>query len=485
MKSKLIEFFLEAFPFLIIFYGSLFFPTDKDLGWHLKYGEYFFRNGTILRDNIFSKLMADYKWANPSVGVDLISFIIFNNFGFLGLMVLSALIVTATFFFFAKAANLNFWDKAFIFPIVFYLEHPINGVSFRGQQLSLLFISILFFLVQKYGENKSKKLLLILPLFILWPNIHGQFIFGLSIFSLWIFSKSIIDFIKTKLDVFLTLKNNLYYFFLFAFSVLLTLLNPFGIFIYSEPLGHLGDPKLKYVVEWLPFDPQTTLWWNNMIIFVVVTSLLTYLYLSKKLLEYFFPSITISLLLIMSFQIRRYAWSAYYFLIPILKTITDLIRSTSTKVNYIYAFFILVIFSLQILIYKNPLNFFNNLTWDRYCMDSGCSSKALEYVLTNKLTDNLFTIYDWGGFIIWNFPQIKPTIDGRMHLWTDKSGYSGFEDYYGYEQNNKDINESKYDVALVSPEKNIYNRLTKLTDERKWRLAYKDKFAAVFVRIKR
>ena len=94
------------------------------------------------------------------------------------------------------------------------------------------------------------------------------------------------------------------------------------------------------------------------------------------------------------------------------------------------------------------------------------------------------TYYGWGGYMIWQYPQVKPSIDGRMTLWRDESNYSAFEDYYAYEQNTADIQNSAYDTVLMSPQKPLYNRLEKLVSEGKWQKVYEDKDAGVFVRNK-
>ena len=97
-------------------------------------------------------------------------------------------------------------------------------------------------------------------------------------------------------------------------------------------------------------------------------------------------------------------------------------------------------------------------------------------------SSNLLTYYGWGGYMIWQYPQIKPSIDGRMTLWRDKSNYSAFEDYYAYEQNTSDIENSAYDIVLMSNQKPLYKHLQKLTNEGKWQKVYEDKNAGVFVR---
>lgn len=48
MNLKLIK-WTKILPFLTIFIASFYPSVDLDLGWHLKYGEYFFKNGEILK----------------------------------------------------------------------------------------------------------------------------------------------------------------------------------------------------------------------------------------------------------------------------------------------------------------------------------------------------------------------------------------------------------------------------------------------------
>ena len=123
--GPLLQGFLNIFPYIVVFISSLYHPYDPDLGWHLKYGEYFFQNGKILKENIFSTDMVGYHWANSSWVTDLISYVTFNNFGFWGLSILSAAIVAITFYFFSRAAKLDYFEKALIFPLLLYFLAPI------------------------------------------------------------------------------------------------------------------------------------------------------------------------------------------------------------------------------------------------------------------------------------------------------------------------------------------------------------------------
>ncbi|MBI3955461.1 hypothetical protein HY338_03385 [Candidatus Gottesmanbacteria bacterium] len=102
-------------------------------------------------------------------------------------------------------------------------------------------------------------------------------------------------------------------------------------------------------------------------------------------------------------------------------------------------------------------------------------------MINNKLAgDDLLTFYNWGGFIIWNYPYLKPSIDGRMHLWREDKGYSAFDEYYPLEQNLKEIDNSRYTKVLINTSKPLYKKLMKLVDQDKWKLLYSDDLAAVF-----
>lgn len=474
---------LKILPFLLVFIASLYRPNDSDLGWHLKYGEYFFQRGEILRENTFSLMMSDYHWVNSSWGTDLISFITFNNFGFLGLAVLSALIVTLTFYFFAKAASLNLWEQAMLFPILLYFEQPVNSVSFRGQQITFLFLGILFYILSRYQKSKSKIILLTLPLFTIWVNIHGEYLLGLVIFLLWImvylgeqiiFQGKRIQFLKGEV----LLLGSIY-----VLSILATLINPFGVGVYQETARHFFNPWQKYIAEWLPFSDLSTLWWNHIVIGVLILGSIISLFFTDKLQRNFPYLALVILLFALSFMMRRYAWPLYYMTLLLFKPLATLLKPPDRKIEMVTITAILCLSSLVVATFKMPFGQYKDMNWDIYCQIRGCSAKASEFLINKKLNnDKLLTVYDWGGWLIWNYPKIKPTIDGRMHLWADEKGNNAFGQYYPIEQNWEDVDKSSYEVAYVSTSKPIYDRLLELVDEGKWKLLYSDQSAGIFVR---
>ncbi|MBI3443613.1 hypothetical protein HY008_03000 [Candidatus Woesebacteria bacterium] len=488
MKQWLIDllkqYFFLLFPFIVVFNATLYNSADSDLGWHLKYGEYFFKHGSVLRDNIFSTSMISYHWINHSWATDLITYLAFKNFGFLGLTILGGLIIALTFYFFSQAAKLSFWGKALVFPVLIYFETPLNIVSFRTQLLSLLGIGILYYLISRFEQGERKFLFFTIPLFFVWANIHGGFVLGMLIFFAWIWLYLIQQFfLIKKTNSSEKVKTVKFLAILFLCGLLVTLINPFGVGIYSETLHHFDKTWQQYIIEWLPFDKFSQLWWQLIIWGGFLAAAITAIF-KKKLFRAKFPYIAIALIFfLLSFWMRRYAWPMYYLSIPVLQPLTELVGFKNSKLNILVSSTILILFYSLITFAKNPREQFLAMNWNRYCRQYvSCSAKAAEYIINHRLTDRLLTFYNWGGWLIWNYPQIKPSIDGRMPAWIDDRGYSAFVDYYAYEQNWQDIDNSGFDVVFMTPKKMLYNRLLELVKEDKWQLVYKDAYSGVFVR---
>ena len=490
---------LNLLPYLFVFIASLYQPWDADLGWHLKYGEYFFQHGRILKENIFSTEMADFIWPNTSWGIDLIYYSAFHLLGFLGLTLLSSLVIAVTFYFFSKAYELSIWHKAVIFPFLIILENPVNEISFRGQVVSVMMLGILILILSKFEKYRENKILLwLMPLFLVWANTHGQFILGFGVLGLWLLlyllRELISQFPELKFANFVSgvkqfLKKNLRDLRFISITLLgtflVTLIHPFGFSIYTDAFLHFKNQDLQYIIEYLPFEDLTELWWNQMIFGVLIFLGLVYLFFSEEFKKHLPNMGIVGVLYGLSWWVRRYAWSMYYLGIPLLKPLADFVKPDSEKISRTSATILFIFYIAAAVYLKWPLSQFTDMNWQVYCVRyTNCSSRAVEYIRDNKLSDKLLSLYGWGGYMIWNYPEVKPSIDGRMHLWKDNNGYSAFSDYYALEQNWEDVDKSKYDTVLMWNDKPIYNRLQELVDEGKWAKVYEDEYAGVFTRIK-
>jgi hypothetical protein len=473
-------------PYIFVFVASLYRPKDPDLGWHLKYGEYFFKHHQILRDNIFSTMMPDFHWANGSWGIDVFTYFIYNYWGFLGMTLASALIVALTFFFFSKAAKFTFFENSLFFPVLVFLESPMNSSSFRGQQISLLFLGILFYLLSRY-KSFSKILFFIPILFLIWCNTHEESFLGIALFGLWIGFVSVKNLFYSK-NMKAFYRETLFLIVIFILSFLATFINPFGMGIHLTALSHIGNPLLKRISEYIPFSVFSASWFGLIIVTALIFLGIIYLSLKKKIINYL-PILGIPLvLLLLSFFIRRYAWSGYYLTLPIFLILFSEIKIYAKKYLYIIVAIISIISIIFAIALKAPFDQFANMSWEIYCniQTVPCSSQSAQFLKLHRLNSNLFSYYDWGGWLIWNYPEIKPSIDGRMHVWKDHNGYSASIDFDAYINAKNNIDHSSYDVVYIPMDRSpLYMELSELVGQNKWKLVYRDDNTGIIVRIKK
>lgn len=480
-------YFVQLFPLVLVFTSSLYPSSDSDLGWHLKYGEYFFKNGEILRENIYSTMMPNFPWINSSWGTDLITYAIFSKLGFLGLSLAGAGIITLIFYLLSKAFSLSFWEKAVLFPTMILMEKPMFDVSLRGHLLTLLFVSILYYLLSQFEKGRKKILFFIPPLFTIWSNIHGEFLLGLGLLLLWVGLYVVRTFLTNdRTSKMRSVLADLKTFSLLTIaSLIATIIHPFGIKIYEESLKHFGNPLQRFIIEWLPFERFSFLWWTLIsweLLMLVSFILMIKMKKFTKLLPWTGAPI---ILLILSYSVRRYTWPLILISIPIIQITAASIKPKLFEISTTIACFVLVSFYGYIIFNQSPQSAIGNMNWKRYCDEFvKCSPQSAEFLVSKGYAGKMMTFYNWGGYLIWNYPQVKPSIDGRMHLWQDEKGYSAFAQYYPYEQNWKDIDNSDYDIVYMTPSKPVHKRLMQLAEEKKWKIAYSDKLATVFVRNK-
>ncbi len=472
-------------PFIIVFFASFYQPSDPDLGWYLGYGKYFDTHHTLLTTNTFSQMMPNYHWTNHSWLTDIITYEIMKFSGFFGLAIFGSLIVVFTFFFFSKAAKLSLWQQTLIFPILLFFQDSVNSSSFRAQSLTYLFLGIQFYLLRKYEDSQKKLILFFLPaIFLFWVNIHGGYSLGLVTYIIWSIVYIGEKIVRKKYD---NTHNQLYTDLLFFTFLLLsiflgTLINPFGLNIYKEIGNHVFQKWQPYIAEWQPFLFSSRIFWNHIIMGILILMGFVSLFFTNKLTLKLPYLVITTIFFLTSFMARRYAWPLYYISLPLIAPIASILMPPSKKAQSSTIWVILLSTSILVGILKYPFSQYGAMDWNSYCAIRGCSDKAVEYVLTHKLTEKIYTVYDWGGWIIWRHPKLKPTIDGRMVLWRYENGYSAFGEYYPIEQNWKDIDKTAYTTALVTKNKPVFDRLNTLVREGRWDLVYQDDFSGVFVK---
>jgi hypothetical protein len=81
---------------------------------------------------------------------------------------------------------------------------------------------------------------------------------------------------------------------------------------------------------------------------------------------------------------------------------------------------------------------------------------AVEYLKAKNITGNVFTGYNWGGYMIWRHPEAKVFVDGRMPSWENRNALPGesvsaMDDYFGILQGRIGLAEQfdKFNIWVV------------------------------------
>lgn len=484
MRKKIILVISTILPYFLVFFASIYRPFDADLGWHLKYGEYFVQTGEVLRDNTFATEMADFKWANIAWGTDVLTYLLYSLGGFFALSIATAIVVTVTFFFFAKAFRLDYWQKALIFPFLLFLQHPVNQISWRGQLLSMLFLGIFFYFLERYRNGNKYAIYAVPIVFGLWANIHGQFILGLGILSLWTISVLSVKFYKERTFSSSLKRETVTLGIVALLSFLLPVIHPFGIQVYYDALIHFHNPLLLQIAEYVPHEELSLSWLNHIGIAVVICIGIITLFIKKQLILSTPLLIITVFLYILSLSVKRYTWTMYFVAIPLIKPTIDFLRPPGKYKSFLIGTVVLIVCLFVTVVLKYPFDQYRNMNWDIYCAEYyDCSSAGVKALEKYYIPGKTMTLYNWGGYLIWNYPQIKPSTDGRMHLWEDEKGYSAFRHDYNIEQNISDVQYSKYEVVYTSKAKPIAVHLEELAREGKWKQVYNDRTSVIYTRL--
>ncbi|MFZ5365798.1 MAG: hypothetical protein ACOZBZ_00715 [Patescibacteria group bacterium] len=424
MEGK-ISLIINSFFFLALFLAFLLPPTDPDLGWHLRCGQEFWQNHTFCSQNQFTVLLENYYWPNHHWLYQVILFPIYNFLGLWGLTILNSLFLASAFFLFFKSLPKDLREEKTFLPILaigltIFLAWGVFSFGIRSQLLGFFFFNLILFLWSKSRQNLARAV--ICPLtFLLWANIHGGSVILGLVLLLFILIK----------ESFFAPKKLLFFVFIFLLSVSATLLNPFGVAIYREAWRHFAGVNLsKLIAEWVP--PTPFFWW---LILLSAISLFFLILLSGGVRDFIF-AFAIFPFAFLALTARRHLpfyfllWFYLFFTTPISKNLlVSWLKRDSIKNDL--TFLTVVLFLALGFFFRLPLTIHTNLSWQNYCQDSSLTypCKAVEFLKTQGEKGNLFNRYEWGGFLIWQLPQFKIFVDGRMPAWKTPSGKSPYTIY--------------------------------------------------------
>ena len=220
-----IKIVLSFFLFLLLFV-AFFHPTNElslDLGQHLLRGKIIFDTHKIVTNNLFSYTYPNFSYISYEWLTEVIFYLIITAIGINGLIIFTVFFVLSaySFIYIYSLRRHNILLIAYI--SILYFRILFERTYVRPEIVSYLFLSIFIVLLYKFREKYSKHIFLLIPLQLLWVNMHIYFIVGIFIVALFLFEGMILfrkkysgRYIRTLTSVFLLV-------------IIASIVNPYGI----------------------------------------------------------------------------------------------------------------------------------------------------------------------------------------------------------------------------------------------------------------
>jgi len=456
-----------------------------DIWWHLAVGKYLLQTRTFPRYDVFSFTGA--AWDNKEWLFGIFVYLI-HRMGGVNLMTLAkAALFTATFVLLYVLSVKRSGNRYISIAVVVLAALACRvRLAFRPELLSLLFIAILLMMLDAYLRGNRKPLCVFPLLMLVWVNMHPLAFLGLAILLIYVVGQLVSRALSAQAVANswrrLGGREMLLLILILAASCVAFICNPISWHRFLSPI-ELITKHSAYLSVITEAKPLPIFQFPSFAAFLLLAVFTLVMFIST--ME---PADTIVLTVfgIISVTMARNAP-----LLPVCAAAIiarEFAQFVSALPNDAFVFFkkwqrafdVAIAVLLAVLIVWSVMLPDFGLGYGGLLYPEG----AVKYVTTSAPVGQMFNIYDWGGYLIWElFPRYTVFMDGRgpdvysPEFWAEyetvelgKEGWSRILDRYGV------------NFILISTGNKLYDLIARLNESASWRLAYWDFQSMVFLR---
>ena len=452
---------------------------DPDMWWHLSVGDWIVLNRSFPHNGIFSHTAATRPWMAYSWGYEVLLSRAYDWFSFVGMGMFGTLLTIAvalSIFLMLYRISGRFW-AAWGLSLVVYAAFLFN-IAPRPVFFSVILFSIMLTLLFDAQRNGRVQSLYWLPLvFLVWANIHIQFIYGLAVLGLFacvnllqqmaMRSRILPDFLPSP-----TLPA-VPPFAVLAACVLASCVGPYSYHLYHEAFV-ISQSKIMYKIirelQALSFE-----YFNQYLELLLAVGAYFAVGWKKKIDPFKFALLIFAT--VFAFRTWRDAW---FICVVAAAVIADFPASEEERDRQLRAsdWTIVAAASIVLLLASVRSTDFTTRGLDR-AISGEYPVDAVNFLRRNPVGGPLYNSFDWGGFLIFYMPQYPVSIDGRTDLYGDAMD----EQYYSTQEADPSyMNDPVLNEAGVVLLKKKLPIATHLLIDRRFRLIYRDDLAVVFAR---
>jgi hypothetical protein len=449
---------------------------DPDIWWHFRTGQWIFSHGQVPVTDPFSSYGLGKPWVAYSWLFEILVYGLFTKLGLMGILVFTvsmSLLIAVALHGAMRRAGLSFIAE--VFSVAVALGAMSSLLSPRPWLFSILFFAVeLFILFRVRRTDKIAPLLALPPLFVLWANLHIQFIYGLAVLGLFLLEVLLSQ--LPSVSLYPGRRSNLS---LGRASLLLltclvaTLITPYHFHLYTPILEYIGQTGVFQVVnELLPLSFRDFTDWLVIGLAIVAAFVLGW---QRAWLP--FPTLLLLMGTILAFRARRDVW---VLVLAALFIISEFGRFVSNEPSFGFTKLraICVIVALTVAMYL--------IGRHRQISEQQLESvvkrlypvAAVKFINEQNYSGPLYNHFNWGGYLIWTLPRLSVSMDGRTNLQGDQRIERSVKTWSGLRGWESDPELMKARLVIGGTDQALINLMR--TDSR-FKLVYEDAIAVVFV----
>ena len=456
----------------VIFAYSARGIAESDIWWHLRNAEQLLVQHSFPRMDTYSFTAAGSPWLNFEWLAEVPFFLAFKAGGLRGILLLYFTIFVIIF----AAVYYRSWRKGADCKdaaVATLGAICLGGVSMAPRMLLFGWLCMVgLLLVLDHFQRTDKGLWLLPPLFALWINLHGSWVFGLAVLALTIASGLVEGewgLVVARRWTTGELKPLLL---ASAASVAALFVNPFGYKLVLYPFDLLLRHKgvTEYLEEWQSVDFGTV---NGKLALVLIFAVLAAALFSRR--RWGLDEVLLTgFALWAALSHVRFLFFAGLVIVPILAPRLKLFPPYERELDKPWLNAGIMAAVVGALIF-----FFPSAAQLQQKVEEEYPKAALDFMQRQHLNGRIFNQYKWGGYMEWNARELKPFIDGRADLFIYNGVFDDFLRATALQQSFEILDKYTIEYVLI-PQRQPLEYL--LEHSPAWRKIYGDKVAVLFER---
>jgi len=393
---------------------------DYDIWWHLKVGDWIAEHLAVPHTGILSRTAANLPWVAYSWGYEVLLSRSYAWFGLIGLGLFGMLLtvgVAYCIYWMLRRLSARFWPSLILTTIVCaaFLFNFMPRPAFFSMMLYCVMLALLF---QAQRSGCIEDLYWLPPLFLLWANLHIQFIYGLFVLGLFTGVHLLQSLLKWGgLEPSFLQPANVPLKPLVLISAVCVAATLIGPNFYHPYLAVLAYSKAKFAYNIIiELQPLSFRGFSNFLELFLAAAAFYAAGWPKKIDT--FKLLLLIAACVVAFRTMRDAW---FLCISATACIADFLASEATADRteswreLAFATPALAV----ILFLTAPAVDFTTRGIDR-AISAEYPVNAVNFLRRQRFSGPLYNNLNWGGFLMWYLPELPVAIDGRNDLYGDE-----------------------------------------------------------------